>query len=415
MTPSDSTRPDAKLGHLERTATEPRDKSLHTVVLQSIDEVNEQTRVFRLGIPRDSPPIRFLPGQWLDVYVPGVSKAGGFTITSTPQEARLPHPEPADAAGGDSGATSAKDEEDRNVGSSRGVQKQGPYLELAVQKSPGNPAAAWLWCNDDSTILGKELRVRVGGSFVWPPPGINVRSLRRVVFVAGGVGVNPLVSMLSTIASSPPPSSSSATTTTQPEIHFFYSLRDPLATATAAPDTEESSKKTKRRLSKDMLFLDRIAGLFRDGRLRGRLHVFLTNNNAGSSPPSSLPNQKPKNDDGVIIENEALREQDQEQEEEEEEAKEDHENVIISKQQAQGEQDKKEETETEIEIPFHPRRCTVRDDIAPVLPADKRLAVVYVCGVPAMTDAFVSELTRPVAQAGLVGMEPHRVLCEKWW
>ena len=80
-------------------------------------------------------------------------------------------------------------------------EREYAYLELAVQRSPDNAAAAWLWQEDDGSggdrhgLLGRELRVRVGGSFVWPPPGVNVRALRRVVFVAGGVGVNPLMSM----------------------------------------------------------------------------------------------------------------------------------------------------------------------------------------------------------------------------
>ena len=37
--------------------------------------------------------------------------------------------------------------------------------------------------------MSKELMIRVGGSFVWPPPGIDVKTVKRVVFVAGGVGI----------------------------------------------------------------------------------------------------------------------------------------------------------------------------------------------------------------------------------
>lgn len=64
-----------------------------------------------------------------------------------------------------------------------------PYVELAVQNSPSNPPAAWLW-RPQEEILGKELSVRVGGSFIWPPPAsIPMDQIRKVVFVAGGVGV----------------------------------------------------------------------------------------------------------------------------------------------------------------------------------------------------------------------------------
>lgn len=38
--------------------------------------------------------------------------------------------------------------------------------------------------------------MRVGGEFVFPPAGANRGDVERVVFVAGGVGVNPFLSML---------------------------------------------------------------------------------------------------------------------------------------------------------------------------------------------------------------------------
>ena len=80
--------------------------------------------------------------------MPGLSQPGGFTLTSAAHE---------------------------------------PTLELAVQRAPGNPPAAWLW-RPAEEIVGSRLRVRVGGSFVWPPPG-GAQSVSRAVFVAGGVGI----------------------------------------------------------------------------------------------------------------------------------------------------------------------------------------------------------------------------------
>lgn len=65
-----------KVGHIERTAAEPRDKASHltswiwvafhshlsqslfTVVLRKIDEVNDQVRLFHLEIPLDGPQLR---------------------------------------------------------------------------------------------------------------------------------------------------------------------------------------------------------------------------------------------------------------------------------------------------------------------------------------------------------------------
>ena len=64
-----------------------------------------------------------------------------------------------------------------------------PYVELAVQKAPSNPASAWLW-REPREILDQELRVRVGGSFVWPPTGVdNLDKVQTVVLIAGGVGI----------------------------------------------------------------------------------------------------------------------------------------------------------------------------------------------------------------------------------
>ena len=63
----------------------------------------------------------------------------------------------------------------------------GGYLELAVQRS-SNPASAWLWQSEDK-ILDSYLKVRIGGSFVWPPPGIQEQSIEHLLLVAGGVGI----------------------------------------------------------------------------------------------------------------------------------------------------------------------------------------------------------------------------------
>lgn len=87
--------------------------------------------------------------------MPGISKPGGFTITSSPSKARGKVIPPGGA-----------------VPSPPDPAQEEPYLELAVQKSPDNPPAQYLW-RSVSEILNSELRVRVGGSFVWPPPGVQ--------------------------------------------------------------------------------------------------------------------------------------------------------------------------------------------------------------------------------------------------
>ncbi|KAF2155868.1 ferredoxin reductase-like protein [Myriangium duriaei CBS 260.36] len=149
--------------HEERTATQSREKGIELVTLRHIERVNDTIRLMRLYSTRQDHPIKFLAGQWLDVFLPGLSKAGGFTITSTPREAQPEKNSPA-------------------------------YLELAIQKSR-NPPAQWLW-RPVEEILNQGLRVRVGGDFTWPPTTLNVDGIKRLVLVAGGVGINPLISIL---------------------------------------------------------------------------------------------------------------------------------------------------------------------------------------------------------------------------
>lgn len=125
-------------------------------------------------------------------------------------------------------------------------------------------------------------------------------------------------------------------------VEFLYSMRDP------------GSGEGKRDASK-ILFLDRLAGIFNSGALKGRLGLFLTPGGGAGTAEEG---------DGDELKG----------------------------------------------IPFKRRRITV-EDIAEALGDDKRFAAVYVCGVPGMTDEFVEKLTSPQG----LGLEPHRVLYEKWW
>jgi hypothetical protein len=95
---------------------------------------------------------RFLPGQWIDTYVPHLPKPGGFSFVSTPKYFRT-----------------------------RGL------ATLAIQLTE-NPPSKWLWRDD---IAGQNLMVRVGGNFTFPPTGISpdLTQVDHLQFVAGGVGV----------------------------------------------------------------------------------------------------------------------------------------------------------------------------------------------------------------------------------
>lgn len=173
--------------------------------------------------------VQFGAGQWLDTYVPGVAKAGGFTIVSKPADALLP---------------------------------VRPYLELAVQDSPGNPAAAWLW-KGEAEIIGQTLKVRIGGSFVLPEISL-LSSLKRIVFVAAGVGINPLISMLGYLEQQRIPGL---------QVSFLYGVR-------VFPGDE-------------VIFLDRIAAAFKPDKLCGCVRLFIT--------PPETPATVPAYFDGIDV------------------------------------------------------------------------------------------------------------------
>ena len=95
----------------------------------------------------------FSAGQWVDLQSPGVKQLGGFSICSTSQEL--------------------------------------PRLELAIRDSPDWAPARW--CYHDAAV-GDEVSVRVGGDFT-----LGARATVEsgdLLLIAGGIGINPLISIL---------------------------------------------------------------------------------------------------------------------------------------------------------------------------------------------------------------------------
>ncbi|KAL4865689.1 hypothetical protein BDV12DRAFT_187975 [Aspergillus spectabilis] len=268
--------------HTVRTAAEPRQNRLFVVRLSHIELANPTVRLLRLTIPPSvqdpkledkleefeeadtgqPQPLAFFPGQWLDVHIASVANAGGFSITSTPADAQVfPSLEPSIELA----------PADEDVAPPMNPRGREPYLELAVQYAPSNPASAWLW-KPKEEILGKELSIRVGGSFVWPPSGVKLEEIRNVVFVAGGVGINPLISMLSHLNNN---DESTGLYHPSLDINILYSSKLPEA---SSPESALNQ----------ILFLQRLREIVRSQsqshRLRITLSLFLTNLEDQSSP-----------------------------------------------------------------------------------------------------------------------------------
>jgi ferredoxin-NADP reductase len=118
---------------------------------------------------------KFSPGQWVDLFIPGQPIVGGYSILS--------------------------------------IQDDLPLLRLAVKNGKHPPTA---WCFSDATA-GDRVQVRVGGSFgvafdaeeplpqtsdlspFGQPPALP-SGTKRVVLIAGGIGINPLLAILQQFA-----------------------------------------------------------------------------------------------------------------------------------------------------------------------------------------------------------------------
>ncbi|RAL01061.1 FAD-dependent oxidoreductase [Aspergillus ibericus CBS 121593] len=341
--------------HQLRTAAEPRQNRLYNVRLSHIEQVNPSVRLLQLTIPPEvqdeaegpeldqttpPQPLTFLPGQWLDVHIPTISHAGGFSITSTPADAQiLPSLEPPTAIPIEETDIPPIDPHGRP-----------PYVELAVRHAPSNPASAWLWRPADE-ILGTELSIRVGGSFVWPPSSsgvVELTRIRTVVFVAGGVGINPLISMLSHLNNG----DDEATALQHPHlnIRFLYSTKLPRGEGEANGTSLDQ-----------VLFLSRlrqiIASQSQFHRLQISLDLFITDLDPGTELGSLLGGSSE-------------------------------------------------------DLTLHARRIN-RGDLEKVVSGpDGRVrpeeTVCYVCGPPEMTDEVVESLE------GFLG-KGERVFYEKWW
>ncbi|XP_067867887.1 oxidoreductase NAD-binding domain-containing protein 1 isoform X2 [Heterodontus francisci] len=143
--------------HLERTINNFRQEMIAQAKVCGI--VHESETVKRLRLVVMNKDFAFKAGQWVDFFIPGTSKVGGFSICSSP-----------------------------------GLLERESVLELAVKYSK-HPPAHWIHTQCD---VGSEVTLRVGGDFFFDPQPSD--SPVDLLLVAGGVGINPLYSILLHVA-----------------------------------------------------------------------------------------------------------------------------------------------------------------------------------------------------------------------
>ncbi|KAG9292701.1 hypothetical protein G9A89_008289 [Geosiphon pyriformis] len=144
--------------HLERTANIQRQGKKVPATIISIIKETPTVKSFILK-PEDPLQINFFPGQWLDVFTE-IPIVGGFSITSTPRHFRLTQ-----------------------------------TLNLAIKYSSHPPAK---WFHEQATV-GSVVNIRVGGNFIYNREDEKKNDIQTLLFVAGGAGINPLVSMITSL------------------------------------------------------------------------------------------------------------------------------------------------------------------------------------------------------------------------
>lgn len=144
--------------HLELTSDQFRDPEAVPAKIVSISDLSATVKGLTLAVDRDlikSKNLSFKAGQWLDFFIPGEDQVGGFSMSSSPHS----------------------------------LEAEGT-LDLAVKVSTW-PPARWV---HNTCRQGDLVTFRFGGDFFYPLP--ELAHGHSLLLVAGGVGINPLYSIL---------------------------------------------------------------------------------------------------------------------------------------------------------------------------------------------------------------------------
>jgi len=145
-----------KKEHLDLTSNQFRDPGATPAQVTRISTISPTVKSLTLQVDeKASKSISFQPGQWLDFFIPGEEKVGGFSMCSSPSDL-----------------------------SSKGT------VELAVKFSTW-ALAHWVHTKCE---VGSDVTFRFGGDFFYPSSGL-LTTAHSLLLIGGGVGINPLRSI----------------------------------------------------------------------------------------------------------------------------------------------------------------------------------------------------------------------------
>jgi len=150
--------------HLDVTANSFRQEVISLATIKLVEDLSPTVKKLTL-VPQQPNQLLFKAGQWVDFFIPNVWTVGGFSMCSAPQK----------------------------------LTEEG-ILELAIKYSE-HPPAKWVHTR---CRPGDAVGMKVGGNFFFDPLAFS--ALRPndalplppplLLLVAGGVGINPILSIL---------------------------------------------------------------------------------------------------------------------------------------------------------------------------------------------------------------------------
>ncbi|KAK3105136.1 hypothetical protein FSP39_017991 [Pinctada imbricata] len=151
----------SKSDHLQRTADNTRENVVSMATIIGMRDESKTVKSLKLKV--HDKRVAFKAGQWVDMFIPGVDKVGGFSMWSRPSQLLTDQ-----------------------------------TLDLAIKYSDHPPA---MWVHTECKV-GTEVHVRVGGDIYFDRDASQnlERKDPNLLLIAGGIGINPIISIMSHVA-----------------------------------------------------------------------------------------------------------------------------------------------------------------------------------------------------------------------